>query len=182
MKLAFHVELKEGWGEAWREALRFGAGLGWRGTPRGLETGRGTLPYPGTGERVFELDPSAEAGALAALVLLRLLDPKRVRIRPRGSMFSLWEASRFLQRQGFPVDPWFATGRELVVARAPRMGGELLYAVEVEAGEGLEEALGGVWALPTGEVLPTLPRGARPVGEDFPRNRVWLLEAAKRAR
>lgn len=180
MKVPFRVTLEEGWQEAWRETLRFGAGLSWRATPRGVETERGVLPYPGTGRRVFYLDPSAEAGALAVLVLLRLLDPRRTRLQPEGSMFALGEASRYLQRQGFPVDPWFAADRELLVARAPRMGGELIYAVEVEAGEALEAALGGVYALPTGEVLPTLPQGARPVGEEFPRNRVWLLEAVKR--
>jgi len=177
MRMSFRVELREGWQEAWREVLRFGVFLGWRALPQGLATHEGVLPYMNTGSRVLKLHPSEEAGALAALCLLRFFDPARVRVEPKGSMFALDRACAYLQRQGFPVDPWFVTERELVLAKAPRLGGGLLYAVEVGPGESLSHALGSVYAVGTGEVVQRLPERARPVGEAFPLNRVWLLEA-----
>lgn len=177
--VAVDVELREGWQKAWAETLRFAAGFGWRATSRGVATDRGLLPYLGTGRRRLRFDPSEEAGSLAFLALLRFFAPAHVRISPAGSMFAFAEACRYLQRQGLPVDPWFVTERELIVGHVPRLGGSLVYAVEVGPGESLEEVAGEVYLRSTGEVLPVLPRGARPADGDYPFNRVWLLQTTR---
>lgn len=155
------------------EFSRWARGLGWEVRRGKVFTPHGVLPLPGS-RLVASLDPEREPGALAALCLLKLLQPG-LRVDLEGSMFALVGACRFLQRAGFPVDPWFVTGRELYAASSRALGDRKAYLVEARP----EEVAGSrVEGFPWLRVLEPhrgpLPQKAEPVGS-FPQNRVWRL-------
>ncbi|MEN2982462.1 MAG: hypothetical protein ABDH20_07980 [Thermus sp.] len=120
------------------------------------------------------LDPEKEMEAVSGLCLMKLFHPE-IRVEPDGSMFTLSRACRFLQAAGFPVDPWFVTGRELYTASSRAIGDRRPYLVEVRPEEiRMGRAEGFPWLKLLEAHRGGLPQGASPVGT-FPGNRVWRL-------
>lgn len=165
--VAYQPEVLE---RAWKLAVRAAErdlGLAREGDTIHLPIGGRTVPVKPPRGETFALDlRKPHPKTLAFLVLLKYFAGDDLELRALVSVRDFVEPCKLLEEKGYPVDPWWALGRETLLVVDAR-GRRYVVEVPAEAGElmgELAETEAEVAGLPNPKakgVYPELPKGKR---------------------